>query len=88
MNEINCTEHEAAIRYLAKSQLVDYFAAHEATMPPPAFYQREFKPNPLKAKNGAPLPTSDPSPEELAGAIAKWRFLMADAMVKESQKRG
>lgn len=67
--------------------LLDYFAAHEPTMPPPAFYQSHFPPNPLKAKDGSPMPTSDPSPEELAGAIAKWRFVMADAMLKESQKR-
>ncbi len=67
--------------------LLEYFAAHEPTSPPAAFMMAQFPPNPLKAKNGAPLPTSDPTAEQLAAALAKWRFLVADAMVKESQKR-
>ncbi len=67
---------------------LDYFAAHEVTAPPPAFMMKEFPPNPLKAKNGQPLPTSDPTPEQLAAALAKWRFMVAAEMVKESEKRG
>lgn len=67
--------------------LLAYFAAHEVTAPPAAFMQKQFPPNPLKAKNGAPLPNSDPTPEELAAALAKWRFMVAECMVKESEKR-
>ncbi len=67
--------------------LLDYFAAREPTSPPTTFMLKQFPPNPLKAKNGAPMPNSDPTAEELAAALAKWRFLCAECMVKESEKR-
>ncbi len=66
---------------------LEYFAAHEPTSPPQAFMLKQFPPNPIKAKNGAPMPTSDPTAEELAAALAKWRFLCAECMLAESKKR-
>lgn len=67
--------------------LLNYFAAHEPTAPPESFFQKEIPPNPLKSKNGAPLPTSDPTPQEMAAVLAKWRFMVAAEMVKEAEKR-
>ncbi len=67
--------------------LLNYFAAREPTSPPEIFMRAQFPPNPLKAKNGAPLPNSDPTAEQLAAALAKWRFLCAYAMLAESKKR-
>ena len=66
--------------------LLDYFASHEPTAPPASFLKQQFPPNPLKAKNGAPLPSSDPTPEELAAALAKWRYMVATQMLRESER--
>lgn len=67
--------------------LLDYFAAKEATQPPNEFWAAECPPSPLMGKNGKPMPIPMPEPAQVAAVVAKWRFVMADAMVAESKKR-
>jgi len=67
--------------------LLDYFAAKEQTSPPEAFWLAECPPSSIRQANGKPMPSPIPEPPKMAEVIAKWRFMCAEAMVKESQKR-
>ncbi len=67
--------------------LLDYFAAREPTFPPPDFMAAEFPPNKVRQANGQPAPQPAPEAPALAAALAKWRFMVAVEMVKESEKR-
>lgn len=67
--------------------LLDYFAIREVSAPPNHFIQAEFPPTDLRLPNGKKAPQPLPPPAEIAAMIAKWRYLCADAMLKESAKR-
>ncbi len=68
--------------------LLDYFAAKEVTQPPEAFWKAECPGSgKLTKPNGQVIPQPLPEPPKMAQVVAKWRFMMADAMLAESKKR-
>jgi hypothetical protein len=68
---------------------LDYFASHEVTQPPKNFMMRELGNGVAHTlgPKGQKIPTGPPSPEDIAAALAKWRYLCAEKMLDERQRR-
>lgn len=75
--------------YFGRRTMLDYFAAHEVTSPPPNFLQAELGNGTARMADpkGRPIKTGPPSPEDVAAALAKWRYLCAEKMLDERQRR-